>query len=89
MTTDTFPEVYTVAVKMPGHIFSEVSQDLRDKIEEFMNQNGIRDDEVDSVYSSDPAAESKTRRDRLAAVRYLNFTFINPQHAILFKLTFG
>lgn len=82
-------EVY---LKLPGYIFSEACQDLRDSVADWLEAKQIQEDDYDSYYF---VMDDKQNGSEFGANRNYNrathicYAFADPRIAVMFKLTFG
>lgn len=77
-----------IIIKLPGHIFSDASQSLRDDINTWLDICGIKDDEVTSCYLKEEA-EGFATPPSSNSLTHIAFQFENGKAAALFKLRFG
>lgn len=82
-----------IILKLPGHIFSEASQDLRDQINDWLDQQGIEDDQVNSCYLKDDSPQDTSigglTRHSSTSLTHMCFQFNDSKMAVMFKLAFG
>lgn len=76
-------------IKLPGHIFSCASQDLRDDINNWLDTCGITDDEVTSCYLKEDVEGYYSITPSSRCLTHIAFQFQDSRMAALFKLRFG
>ena len=83
--------MFPVTVLLPGSVFSDESQHLRDNIEEWLDQYQLSADDYDSFYMRDPvdAANGNWYTNSVNANRYICYSFRDSRLAVMFKLAFG
>lgn len=75
---------FTVKIQTFGSFFGETTQNKLKEIGDWVSEQGIAPDDFTLEYG-------KTYKDETTGIRsrHLLFSFLNKQHAVLFKLTFG
>lgn len=82
-------EVY---LKLPGHIFSEAAQDLRDSVADWLEAKHVQEDDYDSYYF---VIDDKQNGNQFGAsnpygrATHICYSFSDSRLAVMFKLTFG
>ena len=76
-----------VAIQLPGHIYSDASQYLRDRIADWLEINSVEDDDFDSFYMDSRKDDKQGWSDM--RFKYICYAFVDNRLALLFKLAFG
>jgi len=81
---------HIVYLKLPGSVWCESTQDLRDDIDAWLETNDVGDDQYNSFYFRDPenAQEGDWYHNAVTSNKYICYCFADRNHALLFKLTF-
>lgn len=82
---------HIVYIKLPGSIWDESSQKLRDDVEEWLATAGVDDSQYETFYFRDPesAKEGDWYHQSISSNKYVCYCFENRTHAMHFKLAFG
>ena len=76
---------HLVWVKVAGHLMSESAQDQRDQLAEWFLRSNIKEEDMDSVYTSIDGSKASWK----AQTTHMVFAFKDPHKAALFKLAWG